>query len=470
MAKTDTQSLRTPPHNLEAEQAVLGTFYLRNDAVASVYRLLKPEDFYDPRHQEIFRTIIGLFEANKPIDPTILINEMERLGILERAGGPAYLVELEQAVISPGNVMHHAGIVHEKSLLRRLIHAASEISSDAYEEKQEAEGLLAESERKIFDIIQGRQTTDFSSFGEVIQEVYEDVVRRSENRQEVTGISTGYTRLDRMTGGFQSSDLIILAARPSMGKTSLALNIVMNAAKRTRSRDDGSAYHPAVAVFSLEMSRTQVAQRMICTEAKIPMELLRKNMMTHRQLEKFNEVSQQVMDLPIFINDSPGMDPTELRLQAQHLQMRYPDLSLVIIDYLQLMTLKRSRPDSRQQEVSEISRSLKALARDLNVPVVALSQLSRNIENRRGIEREPKLSDLRESGAIEQDADVVMFIHRERRIVEQEEGDGNRNEPQVAQADLIIAKQRNGPVGRVGMLFREDCTEFRELTQDRREE
>jgi replicative DNA helicase len=234
-------------------------------------------------------------------------------------------------------------------------------------------------------------------------------------------------------------------------------------------RDDGTPYHPAVGLFSLEMSRPQVVQRMICTAAKIPMDLLRKNMLSHRQVEKFNETSQQLIDLPVFVNDAPGLDPTEMRLQAQHLQMRHPELSLIVVDYLQLMSIKGRRPDNRQQEVSEISRALKALARDLRVPVLAISQLSRNIESRRGVEREPKLSDLRESGALEQDADVVMFIHRERRISERDE-DSRDGDPQVGEADLVIAKQRNGPVGRIGMLFREDFTEFVELAREHGDE
>ncbi|MBN1867211.1 replicative DNA helicase [Candidatus Sumerlaeota bacterium] len=453
---------RVPPHNLEAERAILGTFYLNDTAVVSVQSLLDAEDFYDPAHQAIFSAVIDLAEAKTPIDPMVLINEMDRRGLLEKVGGPAYLTGLEQYVISPGNVMHHARIVHEKSLLRKLIRTSAEIASQAYAEADEAHSLLTESERRIFEIIKQRQRGGFHAFGDVAQEVYSTVLHRSENRREVTGLATHYRGLDRLTGGFQRSDLIILAARPSMGKTSLALNVAARIAMSERMGPDGKTYHPGVGIFSLEMSAEQVIQRMICTEAKIPMDLVRKNMLDVRQVERFAQTGQEMLDLPIYINDTPGIDPTELRLQAQHLQTRDPNLAFIVVDYLQLMSVKRSRTESRQQEVSEISRSIKGLARDLNVPILALSQLSRGIESRRLHEREPRLSDLRESGAIEQDSDLVVFIHpvlgQDQRTESQ--GDGARLKPSVAEVELIVAKHRNGPQGRVEMLFRRDFTEF----------
>lgn len=456
---------RVLPHNLDAERAILGTFYLNNDAVADVMAVIEPEDFYDPRNQEIFRTTIELAEKKKPIDPVVLTEELDRKGLLEKIGGIVYLSSLEQFVISPGNVMHHARIVHEKSLLRQLIRASAEITDDAYLERSEADILLNDSEKKIFDIIKGRRTSEYHAFGDVVQEVWADVLHRSENRQEVTGLSTNYKYLDQMTGGLQRSDLIILAARPSIGKTALALNIAAQVALSKRTAPDGAVYHPGVAVFSLEMSRQQVIQRMVCTRAKVPMELLRKNRMNARQVELFFAAAQEMRDLPIYVGDTPGLDPTELRLQAQQMQMRDPRLSLVIVDYLQLMSVKRKRSESRQQEVSEISRSMKALARDLDVPVIALSQLSRNIETRRGKDQKPKLSDLRESGAIEQDADMVWFIHRDRQV-ERQAGDAEKKTA-VTEAELIIGKQRNGPIGTIRLLFREDFTEFVELAVEK---
>jgi len=455
----DISKVRTPPHNLQAERAVLGTFYLNPNAVADVYAILQPEDFYDPRHQEIFRVVVDLFERNAPIDPMVLINEIGRLGRLEKIGGPAYLTGLQQYVVSPGNVLHHARIVREKSMLRQLLRVSAEIAENAYSEPEEAEELVRDSERRVFEILKESVGRQFSPFEKVVQEVYDDVARRSEYRQEVTGLPTHFRRLDSLTGGFQRSDLIILAARPSVGKTSLALNIAAQAAMGAHAAPDGGRQRPGVALFSLEMSESQVVQRMICTRALVSMDKLRKNVLSHQEVEKFKVAAQEMRDAPIFVNDTPGIDPVELRLQAQHLKMRCPNLALIVVDYLQLMSVRRRRMESRQQEVSEISRSLKSLARDLEVPVLALSQLSRGIESRRGADREPKLSDLRESGAIEQDGDVVMFIHRRATGVPESQA---REEPNVV-ADLIIAKQRNGPLGRVGMVFRADFTQFAEL-------
>jgi len=463
-APSDSQ-FRTLPHSLEAEQAVLGTFFLNNAAVTDVQALLSPEDFYDPRHQTLFQVIIDLSEKSEPIDPLVLINEMGRRDALEKVGGADYIAGLEQSVISPGNVMHHAGIVHEKSRLRRLIHATVEISDEAYSEQDEAQELLKVAEQKIFEIIKERRSGGFESFSDVANDVWNDVLHRSENRQEVTGVTTGYRLLDHLTGGFQRSDLLILAARPSVGKTSLALNFAVNAASKPHTDVDGVPFNPGVAIFSLEMSSPQVIQRMICTRAQIPMELLRKNKMNRRQIERFHQVTQEMQDLPIFVLDTPGIDPTELRLQAQHLKIREPNLSLIIIDYLQLMSFKGSRSENRQQEVSEISRSLKALARDLDVPVLALSQLSRGIESRPRAQSEPRLADLRESGAIEQDADVVFFVHRLTNPRDQTP-DTSSSAASVTETNLIIGKQRNGPLGKIPLLFRSDFTEFVEMAPE----
>jgi replicative DNA helicase len=454
--------VRVPPHNLEAEKAVLGTFLLNDSAVADVQSLLEPADFYDPRHQEIFRTVLELAESSKPVDAVTLINELERKELLEKIGGPAYVTGLEQYVISPGNVLHHARIVHEKSLLRRLIRTATEISDEAYTESDNAQSLLESSEQKIFNILSGRGISEFRSIDEDAHEIFLDLARRAENRHEVTGITTGLEDLNTLTGGFHHSDLLILAARPSVGKTSLALNMAVAASSKLRVMGDGGKpRNPAVAVFSLEMNREQIIHRMVCTKAEIPMDLVRKNRLGEHQLERFQRELEEMRTLPIYINDTAGLDPTEVRLQAQRLKVRDPNLSLVIVDYLQLMSVKHGRIESRQQEVSQISRMMKALARDLDIPVLAISQLSRGIESRRGPEQRPRLSDLRESGALEQDADVVMFLHR---IYRQDDAAREAEHgPAVSLVDLIVAKQRNGPIGTCHLLFREDFTRFERL-------
>ncbi|HBF34918.1 TPA: replicative DNA helicase, partial [Candidatus Sumerlaeota bacterium] len=411
------------------------------------------------RHQEIYRVVLDLAADSKPIDPLTIVNELERKGVLEKVGGAAYVTGLEQYVISPGNVLHHAKIVHEKSLLRRLIRTSAEIAEDAYTESDDAKSLLQASEQKIFNILSGRSSAgEFRSIDEEASQVFLDVVHRAEKRDEVSGLPTGLSDLDKMTGGMHPSDLMILAARPSVGKTSLALNMAVSACRHKREFGD-EFKHPAAAVFSLEMSRDQLIQRLVCTEAEIPMDLLRKNMMSEKQLRKFQDGLTALRELPIYINDTAGLDPTELRLQAQRLKSRVPELSLIVIDYLQLMSIRHSNVENRQQEVSQISRMLKALARDLNVPVLALSQLSRGVESRTAKDAKPRLSDLRESGAIEQDADVVMFLHRVFRP-EREAGEERGNQPSVSQVDLIIAKQRNGPIGTCHLLFLEDYTHF----------
>jgi replicative DNA helicase len=448
---------RTLPHNLEAEKAVLGTFFLNDKALLDVQSLLTPEDFYDPRHQDIYRVVLDLVEQDKPIDPVLLINELDRRGLLEKTGGPAYLTGLEQSVISPGNVRHHAELVREKSLLRRLIQITGEISDDAITERKETQEILEESEKRIFEILTGRVTNEFRSIGEEAHDVYREMERRAEARREVTGVTTGLSNLDRLTGGLQPSDLIILAARPSVGKTSLALNMAMAAAESGYMAAEGVEGPPGIGVFSLEMNRQQIIQRMVCGKAEIRMDLLRKNMLNENQMMQFGRTLDEMSNLAIYINDTPNMSPIEMRLHAQRLKARCPNLALIVVDYLQLMSGGSKRSESRQQEVSEISRALKGLARDLHVPVLALSQLSRGVESRRGADAKPRLSDLRESGAIEQDADVVMFLHRaEPRVT-----DGEKvGRAPIQVVDLIVAKQRNGPVGEAGLLFREEFTQF----------
>ncbi len=446
-----------PPHNTTAEQTVLGTFFLDERTLAEVQSLIGPDDFYDPRNQEIFRVLLDMVEDNKPIDLMLLTSEMERRGILQKVGGPAYLAGLEQFVLSPANVGHHAKLVREKSLLRQILSLTGEVADDTMHERHSSEDLLGDFEQKISKILVGTSQYEFRSIAEDTLEVYRNLERRSDNRQEVTGLSTGIPTLDLLTGGFQPSDLIVLAARPSVGKTSLALNIAAAAAKSVHRGDDDARVRPGIGIFSMEMNREQVIQRMVCTEAQIKIDLLRKNMLSEAEILKFSNALEDLRQYQIYINDAPTLTATDLRIHSQRLQNRCPNLALIVVDYLQLMGGQRARGESRQQEVSDISRSLKAIARDLKIPVLALSQLSREIESRRGKDAKPRLSDLRESGAIEQDADVVMFIHRkEARDTDKDDDEDD----QVSLVNIIVAKQRNGPIGTVQVLFREDFTQF----------
>ncbi|MFP4380861.1 MAG: replicative DNA helicase [Candidatus Sumerlaeia bacterium] len=461
--------IQMAPHNVDAEKAVLGTLLLVNTSITDVQGKLDVADFYDPRNREIYNTILELVEDNKPIDNINLIDELNRKGMLDKCGGPGYIATLEQNVISPGNITHHADIVHEKALLRQLIQVSTEISQEAYTESDESENILKRSQDKLFNILTGRVQQEFRSIGdEAAHAIYLDVVRRMESKQEVTGLTTGIPVVDEKTGGLHPSDLLILAARPSVGKTSFALNIAADAAMKRRLDDNGNPYFPGVGIFSLEMSFEQIIQRMVCTQAQIPMDRIRKNNMDRGQVQEFKEWLEKMSQLPIYVNDTPGLDPTEMRLQAQRLKARDPNLSLIVVDYLQLMSIRHGRSESRQQEVSQISRMLKAMARDLNVPVLALSQLSRNIESRRGKDAEPRLSDLRESGAIEQDADVVMFLHRVWRNEPDEEG--VIHGPRMSIVDLVIAKQRNGPIGKCRLAFHEEFTRYERMEGELPEE
>jgi replicative DNA helicase len=462
---SSSRDIRMAPHNLEAEKAVLGTLLLVESAFTDVQGILSVDDFHDLRHRAIYTAIEALVGLGRPLDVLSIHDELDRQGMLDRAGGLAYISGLEQSVISPGNVRHHAEIVREKSMLRQLIRVAGEVSDEAYTEAEDSQNLLKSTQDKLFNLLSGRVQNEFRSIGEeAVQNIYRDVIRRSESRHETTGITTGIKVVDDLTGGLHPSDLIILAARPSVGKTSFALNIAVSAANHCRVNERGEQYNPAVGIFSLEMSFEQVIQRIVCTQAQIPMDLIRKNTISRSQIEDFKQELEQMALLPIYVNDTPGMDPTELRLQAQRLKSRDSRLSLIIIDYMQLMSVKHGRVESRQQEVSQISRMLKALARDLDVPVVALSQLSRNIESRRGKDQTPRLSDLRESGSIEQDADVVMFLHR---LWRNEPQAGEKIQgPRMSIVDLVVAKQRNGPIGTCHLAFREDITRYEKLEGD----
>lgn len=457
-------SERIHPHNLDAEKAVLGTFFLNERAVVEVQGLLAVADFYDPCNQAIYSAVLALVRDDKPVDPMLLMNALDAKGELEKVGGMAYITGLEQYVISPNNVMHHAGVVKEKSDLRRLINVAASVADDALGEHGTADHILAKAENALFQIMAGKDAKEFRSVADCVDEVYHEIEERSDNKGVATGVTTGLHNVDELTGGLQKSDLIILAARPSVGKTSLALNIAYAAAMQGliahEGRVDGS--EPAgVAIFSLEMSYKQLITRLACTKASVRMDLVRKNRISPDDQALLADTMEDMKSLPIWINDTPGLNSAEMRAQAQRLKTKHPNIALIIIDYLQLMSGNIGR-ENRQQEVSEISRALKALARDLDVPVLALSQLSRGVEHRKGKDAKPRLADLRDSGAIEQDADVVAFLHRvePREATEGHEAEHDSNTSKVHRVDMIFAKQRNGPIGTCQLLFREDYTQF----------
>ena len=447
---------RVKPRNTDAEQAVLGSMFMKDAAIVDVAATLSEDDFYDPRNQAIYRVMLSTHEAGRPIDPMVVINELDRLGILEKSGGPAYVTGTLDYVITPENVLYHAEIVKEKSQLRSTIDVAEHISEEAIKETDESEVILQKAEAQIFSLMSVSDKGEFRRISEDTEEVREEVFERIKNKGKMTGVTSGIRGIDDLTGGWQKSDLIILAARPSVGKTSMALNMAVAAAKSSHKASVDVAGSPAVAIFSLEMSRNQLIQRLACTEARIRGDHLRRNMLSDSDVVKFSKELTRMNDLEIHINDSSSLTPAQLRMHSRRVKTKCPNLSLIIVDYLQLMSSDR-RIDNRQQEVSEISRALKGVARDLNVPVIALSQLSRNIESRKGEEARPRLSDLRESGAIEQDADVVSFIHRS---MDRDEDSASNPGESVLLTELIICKQRNGPVGSVDMLFNESYTLF----------
>ncbi|MBN1903458.1 replicative DNA helicase [Candidatus Sumerlaeota bacterium] len=436
---------RILPHSPEAEASALGCMLLDNTTIALVVDHIQRDHFYNANNQLIFETILSLFEQNIPVDLTTLTTELQKTKSLEKAGGLGYIASLEDRVISPLNIEHYANIIRDKARIRRLILSSYDILETAYSEEMDASQLIDYSEKLIFEISQERISRDFRSIGDLTIKTLEDVQRRYHDKHEVTGIATEFYKLDELTSGLQRSDLIILAARPSKGKTAFGLNIALNVAVHN---------NLPVGIFSLEMSAEQLNQRLISTLAKVSSLRIRTGFLTEGELKRLSEYGRKLSEMPIFIDDTPGISVLELRAKARRLKSRTPDLSLLIVDYLQLMH-SGGKIENRQQEVAEISRSMKALSRELNIPVIAISQLSRMIEHRSGKDKKPMLSDLRESGAIEQDADVVMFIHPEPPPEGSPEEEGEESEvPLPAQlTEIIIAKQRNGPLGNVKLLF-----------------
>ena len=441
---------RLPPQNIEAEQSVLGSLLIDPDAILKVSTFLRPEDFYREGHQAIYRAIMALHERRQAADFVTVVDELERQGQLDLVDGPAYLTSLINRVPTSIHVEHYGRIVERTALMRRLIDAANQIAALAYEDREEVDEVLDEAERLLFEVSQRRISKSLVPISEVIKRYYDHVEFLVEHRDEPMGVPTGFTMLDRLLGGLQPSDLIIIAARPGVGKTSLAVSIATYAALKSNA---------VVAIFTLEMSAEQLAQRMISSQAGIDSQRLRLGDIEDIEWEQFTHVSGLLSQTAIFIDDTPSPSPMEIRTKARRLAAEY-DLDLIIIDYLQLMQGGDRRSENRVQEISYISRSLKALARELNVPIVALSQLSRAVESRQ--DKRPVLSDLRESGSIEQDADVVMFIYRE------EMYDEDTTRPHVA--DIIVAKHRNGPTDTISLHFEPSLTRFGNLTYGRDEE
>lgn len=431
----------TLPHSDDAERSVLGSVLLDNQQFHQVQELIQHGAFYSTRHQKIFRALESLMERGTPLDLVTVRQELERTGDLVACGGPEYLGALVDGTSRAANVEHYARIVKEKATLRELIHAASWIHESAGNAELSTEEVLDEAEKKIFEVAQGRLRSGFVHIKDAAEAGLKLIEELSERQELVTGAPTDFLELDTMTSGLQRSDLIILAARPSMGKTALALNMAANASLR---------HGLKVGMFSLEMSHQQLFLRLLCSEARVDAHRLRTGRIAGDDWQRIMKGYGELVEAPMYIDDTPGVSMLEVRAKARRLKLER-GLDVLIIDYLQLMQ-GSGRYESRQQEISDISRSLKALAKELDVPVIALSQLSRATEQRSG-DRRPQLSDLRESGAIEQDADVVLFLFREEVY--------KKEDPELkGKAELIIGKQRNGPVGTVNLVFIREFTRF----------
>jgi replicative DNA helicase len=435
---------RVPPQAVEAEVAVLGAMLLDSAAIGVAAELLDESSFYRGAHRKIFRAIMDLFARDEAVDLVTLTQELKRTKDLDDVGGAAYLSTVIGSVATTANVRYHAKIVLEKALLRRLINVATEVAQEAYDSGGEAGDILDRAEHMIFEIAQAKVRRDFVPMREILKHSFEVIQELYDKKEHITGVPTGFDDLDALTSGFQRSDLVVIAGRPSMGKTAFALNVAAHAAIEKR---------VPVAIFSLEMGKEQLVQRMLCSEARVDAHKLRTGYLADRHWSSLTTAAGLLSESLIYIDDTPAMTVLEMRSKARRLKAE-SDVGIVIVDYLQLMR-GLGRQENRQQEISEISRSLKALAKELEVPVLALSQLSRAVETRGGDKR-PILSDLRESGAIEQDADVVAFIYR----AEQYE----RTPENVGVAEIIVGKQRNGPTGTVRLQFSSECTRFDNLS------
>ena len=430
-----------PPQNLEAEESIISAILIDNDTLLEIIEILSPDDFYKTAHQKIFVAITELFKKSDPVDLVTLTNILREQNRLEEIGGATYLARLVDTVPLAVNAQHYAKIVHDKACLRRLIEKSNAIARRCFEDRGNVDNVIDFAESSIFEISENKIKPSFYHIGQIIEGNIDALEERQGNRALVTGVATGYTKIDELTSGFQQSDLVILAGRPGMGKTALALNIAKHAAV--------DADIPVV-IFSLEMSKEQLSMRMLSSEARVDSSRMRKGFISQDDWIKITNAAGVLSEAPIFIDDSPDINVMEIRAKSRRLKLD-KDIGLIIVDYLQLMRGPISA-ERRDLEISEISRSLKALAKELDLPVVALSQLNRELEKRS--DKRPQLADLRESGALEQDADVVAFIYRD------ELYNRDENNPNRGIAEIIVAKQRNGPTGNVKLTFLDTYTLF----------
>ncbi len=440
---------RRPPYSLEAEMSVLGGMFIDADAVVKAVELLDDSMFYREAHRRLFRAMVRMWQTGEVIDVITLSEFLKNAGDFETVGGSAYLAQLLDAVPTAANIEYHSRIVREKAILRRLIEAATGIIQSTFDQQGEVEAILDEAEQKIFQIAQTQDRKGFVWIKELLWPAMEQIELLSQNASSITGIPTGFADLDTITAGFQKGDLIIVAARPSMGKTAFTLNIAQHAAISAQR---------AVAFFSLEMSKESLVQRMLTAEARVDASRVRTGRLRDDDYPRLAQAAGLLNTAPIYIDDTPAISILEMRAKARRLKSDRDDLSMIVVDYLQLMQAG-GKIESRQQEVSEISRGLKALAKELQVPVVALSQLSRAVESRP--DKRPMMSDLRESGAIEQDADVIMFLYRPEYYHGPVDKDGNSLE---GRAEVIVGKQRNGATGTIPLMFHKEFTRFENFT------
>ena len=443
-----------PPQDIEAEQAVLGAIFLDADALVEAMAVIEPQDFYRRAHQIVFRSMIALNDRNENIDIITLKSQIESENTLEDVGGISYLTELSQVTPTASGVAHYAKIVKDKSTLRELIQAATKIVKEGYSQEGSVEEIVEAAEKGILNVSEKRNSTGFQAIADVLNSTMEHIDRLSQQNEEITGLPTGYPELDKMTAGLQPEELIILAARPAVGKTAFALNIAQNIGTRT---------DRSVAIFSLEMGAESLVNRMLCAEGTIEAGHLRTGQLTEQEWHNLIMAMGSLSNTSIFIDDTPGIKVSEIRARCRRLAQEKGNLGLILIDYLQL--IEGSGRESRQQEVSEISRQLKKLAKELKVPVIALSQLSRSVEQRQ--DKRPVLSDIRESGSIEQDADIVAFLYRED-YYQRQGTEEDKNEEEQAVDDMIeviIEKNRSGARGTVELLFKKEYNKFASISR-----
>jgi replicative DNA helicase len=444
---------RVPPQAVEVEQAVLGALMLDKNAVSDTLDLLLPTSFYDPKHQYIYTAIRELFASSQPIDLLTVSNQLQKEGVLEASGGPAYISQLTSRVSSAAHVEYHARVISEKHIKRELIRMSSDVLNMAFDDTKDVFDVLGKAEEQLFKISQNTGRSEIDEMKHVVQEAIEEIEKASQNTDGISGVPTGFHELDKVTAGWQKSDMIVIAARPAMGKTAFVLSMARNTAVD---------FNQGVAVFSLEMSSVQLVKRLIASEARLAADKLRKGDLQDHEFQQLHSRISKLSQAPIFIDDTPGISIFELRAKCRRLKQKH-DIQLIIIDYLQLMTAGgKQGGGNREQEISLISRSIKEIAKELNVPIVALSQLSRSVEQRGGDKR-PVLSDLRESGAIEQDADIVSFIYRPKYYGFDYDEDGNSNENV---GEIIIAKHRNGSLETVRLKFIPQFARFDNMDSD----